>query len=78
MGHLLLAVLATVQFGLIPRFDLWAVNMLFEGRKHKQHQKKCRQKNRDISNHKGYVYARPLRLRACRIAMPYPSPLAVW
>jgi len=77
MRYLLLAVLIAVMRRRPLRFGPVAVDILPEGSKHKQNQKKSRQKNWDISRHKGNIHARHLRLRACGIAMPYPPPLAI-
>ena len=77
MHYLLLNVLIAVMRRRLLRFGPGAVDILSEGRKHKQDQKKGRHKNWDISRHKGNIHARHLRLRACGIAVPYPPPLAI-
>jgi len=77
MCYLLLAVLIAVMRRRPLRFGPTAVDILPEGRKHKQNQKKGRHKNWDISRHKGNIHARHLWLRACGIAVPYPPPLAI-
>lgn len=77
MHYPLLNVLVAVMLRWLLRFGPGAVDILPEGGKHKQEQKNGRQKNWDISCHKGNIHARHLRLRACGIAVPYPPPLAI-
>ena len=77
MHYPLLNVLIAVMRRRLLRFGPGAIDILSEGGKHKQEQKNGRQKNWNISHHKGNIHARHLRLRAYGIAVPYPPPLAI-